>query len=112
MLTKNTRAWLRCWDWGEWVRGLLSLWRAALAAVLGAGLIAQAGGCTRPFFRKLADKEVSEVLAQKDKYAAWSIDNWHAYPDPRARFGDPSDPDHPPKPPDDPAAYDLSPNPP
>src|SRR5262249_48716911 len=44
-------------------------------------------------------------------YPAWAIENWHVYPDPRARFGDPSDPDHPPMPPDDPAAYDLSPNP-
>jgi hypothetical protein len=78
---------------------------------LGAGLIGQAVGCTRPFFRKRADNEVAEVLAQKDKYAAWKIENWHVYPDPRARFGDPTDPDHPPKPPDDPAAYDLSPNP-
>jgi hypothetical protein len=69
------------------------------------------GACTRPFYRKHADEEVSEVLAQKDKYPEWAIENWHVYADPRARFADPSDPDHPPKPPDDPAAYDLSPNP-
>ncbi len=51
------------------------------------------------------------MLGQKDKYPAWAIENWHVYPDPRARFADPSCPDRPPKPPDDPAAYDLSPNP-
>src|SRR5205823_6426988 len=71
----------------------------------------QLGGCTRPFYRKKADKEVGEVLAQKDKYPFWAIKNWHVYPDPLARFADPSNPDCPPKPPDDPAAYDLSPNP-
>ncbi|MBI1917475.1 MAG: TolC family protein [Planctomycetes bacterium] len=71
----------------------------------------QSGGCTRPFYRKEADKEVSEILAQKNKYPAWAIENWHVYADPRARYADSSNPDHPPKPPDDPAAYDLSPNP-
>ncbi len=35
----------------------------------------------------------------------------HVYPDSRARFADPTNPDRPPMPPDDPAAYDLSPNP-
>src|SRR5579871_4764 len=68
-------------------------------------------GCTRQFFRKRADEEVSEVLAEKDHDPAWRIAHWHVYPDPRARFADPTDPDHPPKPPDDPASYDLSPNP-
>src|SRR5262249_20021088 len=47
----------------------------------------------------------------KDRYPAWKIENWHVYPDPRARFADPSNPDRPPRPPDDPAAYDLSPDP-
>src|SRR6266849_5820204 len=98
--TTNYRAWLS-----------RRVWSACLSAALGTGLIAQAGGCTRPFFRQQADEEVSEVLAQKDQYPDWKIDNWHVYPDPRARFSDPSDPDHPPKPPDDPAAFDLSPNP-
>jgi hypothetical protein len=78
---------------------------------LAAGLLVQDAGCSRWFYRKRADNEVAEVLAQKDKYPAWKIDNWHVYPDPRSRFADPSDPDHPPMPPDDPAAYNLSPNP-
>jgi hypothetical protein len=68
-------------------------------------------GCTRHYFRKDADKEVSEVLAEKDKYPAWHIEQYHVYPDPRARFADPTDPDHPPMPPDDPAARDMSPSP-
>jgi hypothetical protein len=74
-------------------------------------LLTNITGCTRPFFRNRADNEVGEILAQKDKYPDWKIDNWHVYPDPRSRFADPTNPDHPPKPPDDPAAYDLSPNP-
>lgn len=71
----------------------------------------QTGGCTRSYYRKAADEEVSEVLAQKDKFPAWQIENWHVYADPRARFADNSNPDRPPMPPDDPASYDMAPNP-
>jgi outer membrane protein TolC len=76
-----------------------------------AGSLAFAEGCTRRFYRHRADEEVSTVLAEKDKYPAWAIEQWHVYPDPHARFADPTNPDRPPRPPDDPAAYDLSPNP-
>jgi hypothetical protein len=79
---------------------------AALALALLTG-----ASCTRSFFRKAADKEVDEVLADKDQYPQWAIQQYHVYPDPRARFADPTDPDRPPMPPDDPAAHDLSPNP-
>jgi outer membrane protein TolC len=68
-------------------------------------------GCTRQFFRRAADKEVDQTLAEKDKYPDWKIEQFHVYPDPRARFADPTNPDRPPKPPDDIAAYELSPNP-
>src|SRR5690242_10143548 len=95
---------------GSRLRALLSRWRPALNLALAAGLITEAG-CTRHYFRKKADKEVEQVLAQKDKYPDWKIENWWVYPDKRARFADPTNPDRPPKPPDDPAAYDLSPNP-
>src|SRR5580765_8751588 len=67
-------------------------------------------GCTRRFYREQADKQAEEVLTEKDR-DPWKIENWHVYPDPLARFADPSNPDCPPMPPDDPAAYDLSPNP-
>jgi hypothetical protein len=87
------------------------LWRPALQVALAAGLLAESAGCSRHYYRQQADKEVSEVLGQKDKYEAWRIENWHVYPDPRARFADSTNPDRPPMPPDDPAAYDLSPNP-
>jgi hypothetical protein len=97
--------------WRQRARALLSLWRPVLNWALTAGLVLQAGGCTRKWARKTTDEEVSEILAQKDKYPEWQIENWHVYPDPRARFADVGDPDHPPMPPDDPASYNLSPNP-
>ncbi len=91
-------------------RRLLALWRPALNLALAAGIFS-GSACTRSYYRKKTDEEVSEILAQKDKYCDWKIENWHVYPDPRARFADSSDPDHPPMPPDDPAAHCLSPNP-
>src|SRR5207302_5501453 len=78
---------------------------------LGLGLIASLGGCTRAFYRKAADKEVADVLQEKDKFHDWQIEQFHVYPDPRARFADPTNPDRPPMPPDDDAAYKLSPHP-
>ncbi len=109
--TQKKHARLGGWGYGSAFQTLLSFGRPVLKLALAAGILAQTSGCTRYFFRKRADKEVAEVLAQKDKYPAWQIENWHVYADPKARFADPCDPDHPPKPPDDPAAYDLSPNP-
>jgi outer membrane protein TolC len=87
-----------------WLRRLAC---AAVALGCAAGL----SSCTRSYFRQAADKEVDAVLCEKDKYPKWGIQQYHVYPDPRARFADPTDPDRPPMPPDDPAAHDLSPNP-
>jgi hypothetical protein len=68
-------------------------------------------GCTRPFFRQRADHEVAEVLQEKDVEPAWALNNYYVYPHPLARFADPSNPDRPPMPPDDPAAWYLAPQP-
>jgi hypothetical protein len=68
-------------------------------------------GCTRSFYRKCADREVADILKEKDQFPAWRLEQFHVYPDPRARFADPTNPDRPPMPPDDPAAWDLSPHP-
>jgi hypothetical protein len=78
--------------------------------IVGVGMTV-ASGCTRRFFRNRADEEVAEVLADKDRYPEWRIEQMHVYPDTRARFADDSDPDHPLMPPDDPASWALSPHP-
>ena len=93
------------------LEAIFSLTRPVLPLALGLGLLAEGTGCTRRFYRDQVDKEAVEVVAQKDKYPDWKVENWNIYPDPRARFATTDDPDHPAKPPDDPAAYDLSPNP-
>jgi hypothetical protein len=70
-----------------------------------------ATGCTRRFYRQRADADTSALLTEKNQFEAWKIEQFHVYPDKDARFADPTDPDHPPMPPDDPAARWLSPNP-
>lgn len=70
-----------------------------------------AAGCTRNFYRRAADTEVSDILAEKDIYPEWKIEQFHVYPDPRARFANPGNPDRPAMPPDDEAAWKLSPHP-
>src|SRR5918911_5612520 len=85
--------------------------RHLLLKLLALAMLTPGLGCTRRFFRKHADKDVETLLTEKNVFEPWQIENWHVYPDPRARFADPSDPDHPPLPPDDPAAQYLSPNP-
>jgi Outer membrane efflux protein len=85
-------------------RGLL--WAASLL-----GVIAGMSGCTRNFYRQAADREVNDILAEKDKYPQWKIEQWHVYADKRARFADPTNPDRPPMPPDDEAAWQMSPHP-
>lgn len=79
--------------------------------LLTAGLILSAGGCTRRFFQRRADAEVDNILATKDKYARWRLRDYYVWPHPLSRFADTTDWNRPPMPPDDPAAWDLSPHP-
>ncbi len=68
-------------------------------------------GCTRRFFRNSADLEVGDVLNEKNVDARWQLDDYNVYPPPVARFADWTNPDRPPMPPDDPAAWFLAPRP-
>src|SRR4051812_17401920 len=84
--------------------------RRALVFALAAATLLPAA-CTRRFYRSATDRQVDETLTEKNVYPDWQIGAWHVYPDCRARFMDPTDPDHPVKPVDDPAAKYLSPDP-
>ncbi|HKB05409.1 MAG TPA: hypothetical protein VKD90_24505, partial [Gemmataceae bacterium] len=76
-----------------------------------AAVLAVAGGCTRSFFRERADRQVEALLEEKSIDPRWAVEGWYVYPDPRARFADADHPDHPKKPPDDPGASVLAPDP-
>src|SRR5438874_940709 len=85
--------------------------RGVLWAMAITWLVGSSAGCTRMFYRKQTDREVDALLREKDVFPAWKIENMQIYPDARARFADPTKPDRPPMPPDDPAAKYLGPNP-
>src|SRR4051794_14336144 len=86
------------------------LYRAG-AVILVILLLSLTDGCTRRFFREATDKEVNDILAEKDRCGPWQINSWHVYPDPRARFADTTTPDRPPMPPDEEWTDRLSPHP-
>jgi len=78
---------------------------------MAVALLAAVGGCSREQFRQRADNDVEGIISQKNIFPEWKVENWHVYPDSRARFADPSCPDYPAYPPDDYAAWLTSPNP-
>ncbi len=93
------------------MRGRTQIPRRSLIGLLLAMLIAAAPGCTRHFFRDRADVQAEQVLREKDVLPNAKIEQFHVYPDSRARFADSTNPDRPPMPPDDPMAKILSPTP-
>lgn len=70
--------------------------------VLAIGL---AGGCTRTHYRLQADKEVRCLIKQKSNDPRWAYPDFPVNIDPRARFWEPTNPDFPPMPQDDPASH-------
>jgi hypothetical protein len=85
--------------------------RLSLALLMIALFGLSLSGCTRRFYRTRADMEVDDILTEKDQFHDWQIEQYHVYPDPRARFADDTNPDRPPMPPDDPASEEMAPNP-
>ncbi|REK12904.1 MAG: hypothetical protein DWQ37_09760 [Planctomycetota bacterium] len=67
-------------------------------------LVSQSG-CSRQFFRLRADKEVKYLITQKSNDPRWQYLNYTIGMDPRARYFDPTNPDCPPMPYDDPASH-------
>src|SRR2546428_13963865 len=82
-------------------------------ALVTAGLLvlAVSGGCSRAYYRQRADREANGVIAEKSRDPRWPVQDFRIEPDPRSRFAEPHCPDHPPMPPDDPAANALAPKP-
>ena len=62
-------------------------------------------GCTRMHYRRRADNQAYQILAEKSNDPRWTLSRVDITPDPRSRFSDPYHPDCPPLPPDDPAAH-------
>jgi outer membrane protein TolC len=62
-------------------------------------------GCTRAWYRRDADRETYSALEERNSDPQWHVPYFSLNPNPASRLYDPSDPDFPPMPPDDPAAY-------
>jgi hypothetical protein len=73
---------------------------------IGGLLLASAvPGCSRHFWRKQADLDVYDAVAEKLVDPRWDVPRVDVAADPRSRFYDPYDLDRPPLPPDDPTAH-------
>ncbi len=71
------------------------------------GLLCLLPACRRGDYRRDADKDVGQLLAEKSSDPRWGVKDFTIEMDPRSRYFDPTDPDHPPMPPDDPASHEL-----
>jgi hypothetical protein len=70
--------------------------------LLIAGLLLLSG-CSRAYYRHQADDAVTKLVDEKSHVSdRWGLPGFSIAVDPRSRMFDPSDPDHPPMPPDDP----------
>ncbi|MBI3837788.1 MAG: TolC family protein [Planctomycetia bacterium] len=79
--------------------------RAAAVAGMLASLVFVLTGCNRTMYRLRADKEVKYLVEQKSNDPRWDLHSFTIGMDPRSRYFDPTDPDRPPMPYDDPAAH-------
>ncbi|MGV3609039.1 MAG: hypothetical protein ACO1RA_21720 [Planctomycetaceae bacterium] len=68
-------------------------------------------GCTRARYRTWADRETQPIIAERIVQPQYDVGRTEVEPAPSSRLHDPFDPDHPPKPTDDPAAATFMQNP-
>ncbi|HEX4146012.1 MAG TPA: hypothetical protein VHY91_21100 [Pirellulales bacterium] len=68
-------------------------------------LLAPSAGCSRAFYRISADREVDFLVGQKAADLGWTMPRFPTYLDPRSRYFDPTSPDAPAMPFDDPVAH-------
>src|SRR5437588_5310117 len=60
--------------------------------------------CTRAHYRNQADEEAYHAIEERNQDPRWALPRITVDTPPQSRLYDPFDPDHPPMPPDDPAA--------
>lgn len=89
------------------IAGIPFVKRACIGALLLMSIVALTGlsGCSRSFWRRNAEDNAYDVLGEKITDPRWESPRLDITPDARSRFYDPTDPDHPPLPPDDPSAH-------
>ncbi|KPK47895.1 MAG: hypothetical protein AMS22_16030, partial [Thiotrichales bacterium SG8_50] len=68
-------------------------------------IVIAASGCSRTEHRIHADREAYAMIAERNEDPRWHASDYSIEIDPRSRYFDPCDPDHPPMPHDDPASH-------
>src|SRR6266851_7023095 len=68
-------------------------------------LLCVLGGCGRAWYRRDADRDTYAILEERNNNPQWQVPYFSLNPNPESRLYDPTNPDYPPMPPDDPAAY-------
>lgn len=89
------------------MRSSLSLFRSRLPPSLGLVAALAFAGCARSVYRHSADREVYRSIDQKADRLGASGDKWRLDRGEDSRLFDPTNPDHPPMPEDDPIAHEL-----
>ncbi len=70
-------------------------------------MLATSTGCTRPYYRRQADREVNCIIDHKSVALGEAPGEFRIDVDPKSRMFDPNSPDCPPMPPDDPISHQL-----
>ena len=75
--------------------------------IVAAAILLAAIGCSREHYRRTADQDAYQAIGQKTCDPYWPLENYSIQPSPESRFYDPTNPNFPPMPADDPAAHKL-----
>ncbi len=70
-------------------------------------MTALAIGCSRAGYRLRADRDAMNLIGRDTQDPRWALPNYSIQPKVQSRMYDPSDPDRPPMPMDDPASYEI-----
>lgn len=78
-----------------------------LCGIAAAIVLATSLSCTRPYYRRQADREVNALIDSKAAALGKAPGQYQIAVDPKSRMFDPNSPDCPPMPPDDPISHEL-----
>jgi hypothetical protein len=78
-----------------------------LTALVLLSLFVTSTSCTRPYYRRQADREVNCIIDHKSMALGSAPGEFRIDVDPKSRMFDPNSPDCPPMPPDDPISHQL-----
>jgi len=82
-------------------------WTERACALVVLLCVVAAPGCTRRFWRLQADDQTYDLVAEKAVGPGWNLPLQRIYREPGSRLFDPTNPDHPAMPPDDPTSHQL-----